>query len=206
MFSALMNAQNKINTIPITSVTWSIGGNTSVAYDGTTRSVTVSSVLPAGATYTTSTTTAIDAGQVASTTITGTGIYTGSFTSPTITITKGTPSVAVSPQGYQDNNSGFYYISVAVFPGSAQSVGIGYSDNYGGFISDLTGTYTRVSGYDSIPGGNTVNWNSNETVNWLPTSGSVSLASIPPPPPPPPPPPDGGGGRGGGGGGVIPIE
>ena len=191
MFSALMNAQNKINTIPITSVTWSIGGNTSIAYDGTTRSVTISSVLPAGATYTTSTTTAINAGQVASTTITGTGIYTGSFTSPTITITKGTPSVAVSPQGFPDDNQGFYYISVAVFPGSAQSVGIGYSDNYGGFIGDLTGTYTRVSGYDSVPAPATLFWNSNETTNWLPTSGSVDLPAIVSAPPP-------------GGGGVAP--
>jgi hypothetical protein len=179
MFSALLNAQNRgASGIPITAVTWSIGGNTNIAYDGSTRSVTVSSVSPAGATYSTSTTTATNAGQVATTTITGTGLYTGSFTSPTLTITKGTPSVGVAPQGFPDDNEGFYYIFVAVFPASAQGIGIGYSDNYGGFVGNLTGSYVKVSGYDSVPAPAVLSYSSNETANWLPTSGSIFLPSV----------------------------
>jgi hypothetical protein len=177
MFSALLNAQNKsgASSIPITSVTWSIPSNTNSTYTGSAQSVTVVSVSPVGATYSTSTTTATNTGGVASTTITGTGIYTGTFTSPTLTITKGTPSVAVSAQGFPDDNTGFYYISVSVAPDAAQGVGIGYSDNFGGFLIDLTGTPTRVNGYDSVPGENTISWISNATTNWNGTSGSVYL-------------------------------
>jgi hypothetical protein len=92
MFSALLNAQNRTGTttIPITSVTWSIPSNQNSAYTGSAQSVSVVSVSPPGATYSTSTTTATNAGGVASTTITGSGIYTGSFTSPTLTITQAT--------------------------------------------------------------------------------------------------------------------
>jgi len=77
-----------VQTIPITAVTWSIGGATNSTYNGSSQSVTVVSVSPPGATYNTSTQTAINAGSVVSTTITGTGTYTGSFTSPNLTITQ----------------------------------------------------------------------------------------------------------------------
>jgi len=94
MFSALLNAQNKVSIIPITSVTFSIAVNTNSTYTGSAQSVTVVSVSPPEATYSTSTTTATNAGQVASTTITGTGIYTGTFTSPNLTIVAANLSVS----------------------------------------------------------------------------------------------------------------
>ena len=98
MFSSFTNAQNKVSTIPITSVTWSIPSNTNSTYTGSAQSVTVVSVSPVGATYSTSTTTATNAGSVASTTITGTGIYTGTFTSPNLTIVAATiTGTAASP-------------------------------------------------------------------------------------------------------------
>jgi hypothetical protein len=75
-----------VQTIPITAVTWSIPGATNSTYTGSAQSVTVISVSPVGAAYSTSTTTATNAGSVASTTIIGTGIYTGTFTSPNLTI------------------------------------------------------------------------------------------------------------------------
>ena len=75
-----------VQTIPITAVTWSIPGATNSTYTGSAQSVTVISVSPVGAAYSTSTTTATNAGSVASSTIIGTGIYTGTFTSPNLTI------------------------------------------------------------------------------------------------------------------------
>ena len=83
-----MNAQNKVSSIPITSVTWSISVDSTSTYNGAAQSVTVVSVSPVGATYSTSTTSATNSGSVASTTITGVAPYTGSFTSPNLTITK----------------------------------------------------------------------------------------------------------------------
>ena len=74
-----------IQSTPITSVTWSIVGATTSTYNGAAQSVTVVSVVPSGATYSTSTTTATNAGSVASTTITGNGSYSGTFTSPNLT-------------------------------------------------------------------------------------------------------------------------
>jgi len=88
-----------IQSTPITSVTWSIGGATNSTYNGAAQSVTVVSVSPPGATYSTSTTTATNAGSVASTTITGTGSFSGSFTSPNLTIIKASLSVS----GFQVN-------------------------------------------------------------------------------------------------------
>lgn len=96
MFSRFTNAQNRVGTIPITAVTWSIPSNTTSTYNALAQSVTVVSVSPPGATYTTSTTFATNAGGVAQTTLTGSGIYTGSFTSPTLTITAKTITVTSS--------------------------------------------------------------------------------------------------------------
>jgi hypothetical protein len=66
-----------VQLTPITSVTWSIPSNTNSTYNGAAQSVTVVSVVPSGATYSTSTTTATNAGSVASTTINGTGGHIG---------------------------------------------------------------------------------------------------------------------------------
>jgi hypothetical protein len=180
MFSALLNAQNRSSapSIPITSVTWSIASNTNSAYNGTVQSVTVVSVTPAGATYSTNAGTTIFAGFSVSTTITGTGSYTGTFTSPTLTVVKATPSVGVATQGFPDDNEGFYYIYANIAPSLAQGIGIGYSDNFGGFLSDLTGSYVKVNGYDSVPANNTVFWSSNATTNYNATSGSVFLPPV----------------------------
>jgi hypothetical protein len=100
MFSALLNAQN-VNSpppsVPITSVNWvkqnysPITSNETFVYNGQSQSIIADSVVPSGATYTTSTTSALNVGgPQAVTTITGTGAYTGTFTSPTITITPAT--------------------------------------------------------------------------------------------------------------------
>jgi hypothetical protein len=70
----------------ITSVTWSISSATTSRYNGTARSVTVVLVSPVGATYNLATTTATNAGSIASTILTGTGEYDGTFTSPNLTI------------------------------------------------------------------------------------------------------------------------
>jgi hypothetical protein len=72
---------------------------------------------------------------------------------------------------------GFYYVFVAIFPGAAQNIGIGYSDNFGGSIGNLTGTYQRITTPDSYPAGLglTIYWNSSGTSNWTGTSGSTFL-------------------------------
>lgn len=115
MFSRIFNAQNKvsISIIPITAVTFSIAVNSTSTYTGSAQSVTVVSVSPPGATYTTSTTSATNAGGVAQTTITGTGIYTGSFTSPTLTITPASITGVTFSIGAATNST---------YTGSAQSV------------------------------------------------------------------------------------
>lgn len=143
MFSALLNAQNKIFTIPITSVTWSILGPTNSTYTGSAQSVTVVSVSPVGATYSTSTTTATNAGSVASTTITGTGIYTGSFTSPNLTIIPATISGTATNATVTYNassQSGTVITGVtpvgATFSGSVTASGT----NAGTYTSSITGT------------------------------------------------------------------
>ena len=152
MFSALLNAQNKISSIPITAVTWSISEATNSTYTGSAQSVTVLSVTPPGATYSTSTTTATNAGEVASTTITGTGIYTGSNISPNLTITAATISgTAASPSvtynAVSQNGTVITGVSPvgATFSGSLTASGT----NAGTYTSSITGTgnYTgTVSG------------------------------------------------------------
>jgi len=117
-----------VQTIPITAVTWSIGGATSSTYNGSSQSVTVVSVSPPGATYNTSTQTAINAGSVVSTTITGTGTYTGSFTSPNLTIAQKqltiTGSAGITFCSYNSNPGQFYgqTLTVSLYdPGSPPS-------------------------------------------------------------------------------------
>ena len=107
-----------IQLTPITSVTWSIVGATTSAYNGAAQSVTVVSVSPTGATYSTSTTSATNAGGVASTTITGTGSYSGSFTSPNLTI--GTSTITIASSG----------ATSFAFNGASQTVGYTVSGVY----------------------------------------------------------------------------
>ena len=75
-------------TTPITSVIWSTPSNTNSTYNGNPQSVTVVSVTPADALYTLTTTSATNAGTIASTTLTGIENFSGTFTSPTVTINK----------------------------------------------------------------------------------------------------------------------
>jgi hypothetical protein len=147
MFSAFTNAQNKVSSIPITAVTFSIATNTNSTYTGSAQSVTVVSVTPPGATYSTSTTTATNAGQVASTTITGTGGFTGSFTSSNLTISKATISGTAINQSATYNaasQTGTVITGVrpagvftsGSFTGSVNASGT----NAGTYTSSITGT------------------------------------------------------------------
>lgn len=194
MFSALMNAQNSSSapSIPLTSAVFQYSNNdddwfvlpgppsgAAVPYDGNTYSLRVFSVSPAGATYTTYLDPPISqGGQTLEGNVTGTGSYTGTILSGKLQIVGANPSIIVQTQGFPDDNVGFYYIYVSVQPALAQGVGIGYSDNFGGFISDLTGTPTRPNGYDSIPGKNLLSWDTNNTNNWNNTSDETYLPNV----------------------------
>jgi hypothetical protein len=147
MFSALLNAQNKIFSIPITSVTWSISVPTNSTYTGSAQSVTVVSVSPVGATYSTSTTTATNAGGVASTTITGTAPYTGSFTSPNLTIIPATISgTAVNSSATYNASSQSGTVITGVTPAAVITSGSftgsvnASGTNAGSYTSSITGT------------------------------------------------------------------
>jgi hypothetical protein len=168
-----MNAQNKIFSIPITSVTWSISVPTNSTYNGASQSVTVVSVSPVGATYSTSTTSATNAGSVASTTITGTGIYTGSFTSPNLTIVRATPTIEF--QFFFSTSTGLYSADVRVTDPLSSGVGIAYSDNtpYGpAGVANLTTTFQNTGGiYNRFT---TYSWSTSQTTNWATTSGSFT--------------------------------
>ena len=92
-----------VNSISIASATFQYSSNGSpwtnfptnppkntiqVLHNGSTYQLRVASVLPSGATYTTTTTSpqAIDVGEKGTISITGNGIYTGTFTSPILLI------------------------------------------------------------------------------------------------------------------------
>ena len=187
MFSAVLNAQNKLNSIPIDSVTWSISGPTNSTYSGSAQSVTVVSVSPAGATYSTSTTSATNTGEVASTTITGTGIYTGSFTSFNLTISQRTITATntnIYEGAFQPDNcaisssvSGFNItiggltgsgkgVPVSVLYGtsfeSASLCGVSFDINVEGVVSSRdTSPYLNVSPYQNV----VYNTNGVKTIN-----------------------------------------
>lgn len=149
MFSALMNAQNIISSIPITAVTWSIGSNTNSTYTGSAQSVTVVSVSPVGAAYNTSTTTATNAGQVASTTITGIAPYTGTFTSPTLTIIAATISgTAVNASATYNAASQSGTVITNVLPAGASYSGTltASGTNAGTYGSSISGTLPNYTG------------------------------------------------------------
>lgn len=95
MFSALLNAQNRgaSSPIPLTSAVFEYSNNgddwfpipsggEGVTYDGLDYQFRVFSVLPVGATYSSSIPSPINqAGQTAQLSVTGTGSYTGTITS-----------------------------------------------------------------------------------------------------------------------------
>jgi hypothetical protein len=148
MFSALLNAQNKVSSIPITAVTWSIASNTNSTYTGSAQSVTVVSVTPE-AIYSTSTTSATNAGGVASTTITGTGIYTGSFTSPNLTIIAATiTGTAASPSTTYNAGSQSGTVITGVSPvGASYSGSLTVSGtNAGSYTTSITGKPPNYTG------------------------------------------------------------
>jgi hypothetical protein len=198
MFSALLNAQNKSGgaPIPLTSAVFQYSNNDDdwfnlpspfpagigVPYDGNTYSLRVFSVSPAGAIYTTYIDPPISqGGQTAQAIITGTSGYSGTIASGVLQIIGANPTIIVSTEGYSDDNQGAYFIYVSVQPALAQGVGIGYSDNYGGSVGNLTGTPTKVTGYagyDFVPAPATLSWFTNNTQNWNNQSGSVYLAPL----------------------------
>ena len=149
MFSALMNAQNKVGIIPITSVTWSIASNTNSTYTGSAQSVTVVSVSPPGATYGTATNPATNAGSIAFTVVVGIGNYSGSFTRPILTI------IAATISGTAANATVTYTAlsqSATVITG-VSPVGASYSGsvtasgtNAGTYTSSITGTPPNYTG------------------------------------------------------------
>ena len=173
MFSALMNAQNKVGITLITSVTWSIAGPTNSTYTGSAQSVTVVSVSPPGATYGTATNPATNAGSIAFTVVVGIGNYSGSFTSPILTITKATISgTAASPSvtynAVSQNGTVITGVSPvgATFSGSVTASGT----NAGTYTSSITGT----GNYTGTVNGGTFTINARALT--LASSGSTTLS------------------------------
>jgi hypothetical protein len=136
----------------IISVTWSIPSATTSAYNGAAQSVTVSSINPAAATYSLATTTATNAGSVASTILTGTVDYDGTFTSPNLTI--GTSTITIASSG----STSF------AFNGSAQTVAY-----------TVSGVYAADTNY-SVSGTSATNCN-NYTVTLSETSSNYTLGT-----------------------------
>ena len=136
----------------IISVTWSIASATTSAYNGAAQSVTVSSINPAAATYSLATTTATNAGSIASTILTGTIDYDGTFTSPNLTI--GTSTITLASSG----STSF------AFNGAAQSVAY-----------TVSGVYAADTGY-SVSGTSATNCN-NYTVTLAETSSNYTLGT-----------------------------
>jgi hypothetical protein len=136
----------------IISVTWSIASATTSAYNGAAQSVTVSSIDPAAATYSLATTTATNAGSIASTILTGTVDYEGTFTSPNLTI--GTSTITLASSG----STSF------AFTGAAINVGF-----------TVSGVYAADTNY-AVSGTSATNCN-NYTVTLSETSSNYTLGS-----------------------------
>ena len=136
----------------IISVTWSIASATTSAYNGAAQSVTVSSINPAAATYSLATTTATNAGSIASTILTGTIDYDGTFTSPNLTI--GTSTINLASSG----------ATSFAFNGASQTVGY-----------TVSGVYAADTNY-SVSGTSATNCN-NYTVTLAETSSNYTLGT-----------------------------
>ena len=136
----------------IISVTWSIASATTSAYNGAAKSVTVSSINPTAATYSLATTTATNAGSIASTILTGTVDYEGTFTSPNLTI--GTSTITLASSGTTSKS----------YTGTA--ISMGYT---------VSGVYAADTGY-SVSGTSATNCN-NYTVTLSESSSNYTLGS-----------------------------
>jgi len=136
----------------IISVTWSIASATTSAYNGAAQSVTVTAINPTAATYSLATTTATNAGSIASTILTGTVDYDGTFTSPNLTI--GTSTITLASSG----STSF------AFNGAAQSVAY-----------TVSGVYAADTNY-SVSGTSATNCD-NYTVTLSETSSNYTLGS-----------------------------
>ena len=161
-----------VQSIPITSVTWSIASNTNSVYNGAAQSVTVVSVVPVGATYTTSTTTATNAGSVASTTITGSGAYTGSFTSPTRTITTSTITLASSGSTNVIGTGATVSVGYTVSGVYAADTNYSVSEASGIYIGVYTATLSETSSNYTLGSPNSFNW------SIIPDTLNISLSTI----------------------------
>jgi hypothetical protein len=136
----------------IISVTWSIASATTSAYNGAAQSVTVSSIDPAAATYSLATTTATNAGSIASTILTGTVDYEGTFTSPNLTI--GTSTITIAASG----STSFAFTGLAI--------NVGFT---------VSGVYAADTNY-AVSGTSATNCN-NYTVTLSETSSNYTLGS-----------------------------
>ena len=136
----------------IISVTWSIASATTSAYNGAAKSVTFSSINPTAATYSLATTTATNAGSIASTILTGTVDYEGTFTSPNLTI--GTSTITLASSGTTSKS----------YTGTA--ISMGYT---------VSGVYAADTGY-SVSGTSATNCN-NYTVTLSESSSNYTLGS-----------------------------
>lgn len=141
-----------LSTIPINSVTWSIPSATTSSYNGAAQSVTVSSIDPAAATYDTTTTSATNAGSIASTTITGNGDYEGTFTSPNLTI--GTSTITIASSGSTS------------LPFTGAAINVGYT---------VSGVFAADTNY-SVSGSSATNCN-NYTVTLTNSSTNYTLGT-----------------------------
>jgi hypothetical protein len=167
MFSAFTAAQNKVSSIPITAVTFSIGSNTNSTYTGSAQSVTVVSTMPPGATFSTSTTTATNAGDVASTTITGTGIYTGTFTSPNLTISK----VNLVFSNFDGFNCGGFDVLQSTITVS------GFVGGQSGLLTIYTGTGVTPTAVAGVSGSDGAGANVNK-VSQLTGANPIALGNV----------------------------
>jgi hypothetical protein len=122
-----------------------------------------------GASYTSSTTTATNAGSVASTTITGISPYTGSFTSPTLTITP------ITITGMFFTLNGFSFTSnQTVTSGTNYIIAVSSTTPSGGSVSPTSTTVSAAGNYQLISSG---------TGNYQGTFSSPVLTINNPPPP-----------------------
>jgi hypothetical protein len=181
MFSALLNSHNKVFTILINAVTWSIGSNTNSTYNGSAQSVSVDSINPIGATYSTSTTSATNAGDVASTTITGIGIYKGSFTSPNITIGRSVITIASSGStsfSYNSSSKTVGYTVSGVYAADTNYAVSGISSTNAG---SYTATLTTTSSNYVLGATTTIPWTISKALLTLTTSNKSMTYGSPVP-------------------------
>jgi hypothetical protein len=130
------------------------------------------SVVPSGATYSTATTTATNAGSVARTTITGTGSYSGSFTSPNLTI--GTSTITLASSGSTNVIGTGATVSVGYTVSGVYAADTNYtvSDASGTSIGVYTAILSETSGNYTLGSPSSFNW------SIIPDTLSIALSTI----------------------------